>query len=194
MRCREREIERLGDSQPVRVDVRVIAATNSNLEQMVEDGAFRKDLYYRLNVIPIHLPPLSERRDDIPLLVKSFILKLSQRHEPARTDVVFSQEAMRRLMAHDWPGNIRQLENIVERALTMTPGRSQIEVGDLPADLQTNGGSSRKIDVDLPDDGMDLQEYVQEVERHLIRSSLERTGGNKRKAADLLNIKRTTTG
>jgi two-component system response regulator AtoC len=188
----EREIERLGDSQPVRVDVRVIAATNSNLEQMVEDGTFRKDLYYRLNVIPIHLPPLSERRDDIPLLVKSFILKLSQQHEPARTDVLFSQEAMRRLMAHDWPGNIRQLENIVERALTMTPGRSQIEVGDLPADLQTNGGSSRKIDVDLPDDGMDLQEYVQEVERHLIRSSLERTGGNKRKAAELLNIKRTT--
>lgn len=188
----EREIERLGDSQTVRVDVRVIAATNSNLEQMVEDGTFRKDLYYRLNVIPIHLPPLSERRDDIPLLVKSFILKLSQQHEPARHDVVFSQEAMRRLMAHDWPGNIRQLENIVERALTMTPGRTQIEVGDLPEDLQMNGGSPKKIDVDLPEDGMDLQEYVQEIERHLIQCSLERTGGNKRKAAELLNIKRTT--
>ena len=188
----EREIERLGDSQTVRVDVRVIAATNSNLEQMVEDGTFRKDLYYRLNVIPIHLPPLSERRDDIPLLVKNFILKISQRHEPARHDVVFSQEAMRRLMAHDWPGNIRQLENIVERALTMTPGRTQIEVGDLPEDLQMNVGSPKKIDVDLPEDGMDLQEYVQEIERHFIRSSLERTGGNKRKAAELLNIKRTT--
>ena len=188
----EREFERLGDSQPVRVDVRVIAATNSNLEQMVEDGTFRKDLFYRLNVIPIHLPPLSERRDDIPLLVKSFILKLSQQHESARHDVVFSQEAMRRLMAHDWPGNIRQLENVVERAMTMTPGRSQIDVGDLPADLQTDGDSSSNVDVDLPEDGMDLQRYVQEIERHLIRSSLERTGGNKRRAAELLNIKRTT--
>ena len=188
----EREIQRLGDSQPVRVDVRVIAATNSDLDQMVEDGAFRKDLYYRLNVIPIHLPPLSERREDIPLLVKSFILKLSQQQEPARHDVVFSQEAMRRLMAHDWPGNIRQLENIVERALAMTPGRNQIEVGDLPTELQANGDSSRTVDVDLPEDGIDLQQYVQEIERHLIRSSLERTGGNKRKAAELLNIKRTT--
>jgi len=188
----EREIERLGDSQLIRVDVRVIAATNSNLEQMVENGTFRKDLYYRLNVIPIHLPPLSERRDDIPLLVKSFIVKLSQQHKPTRTDVVFSQEAMRRLMAHDWPGNIRQLENIVERALTMTPGRNQIEVGDLPEDLQTSMGLSPKINVDLPEDGMDLKDYVNQVERHLIHSSLERTGGNKRKAAELLNIKRTT--
>jgi DNA-binding NtrC family response regulator len=188
----EREIERLGDSQLIRVDVRVIAATNANLKQMVENGTFRKDLYYRLNVIPIHLPPLSERRDDIPLLVKSFIVKLSQQHKPTRTDVVFSQEAMRRLMAHDWPGNIRQLENIVERALTMTPGRNQIEVGDLPEDLQTSMGLSPKINVDLPEDGMDLKDYVHQVERHLIHSSLERTGGNKRKAAELLNIKRTT--
>lgn len=188
----EREFERLGDSQPVRVDVRVIAATNSDLEQMVEEGTFRKDLFYRLNVIPIHLPPLSERREDIPLLVKSFILKLSQQHEPPRSDVVFSQEAMRRLMAHDWPGNIRQLENIVERALTMTPGRRQIEVDDLPADLQMNDGSSRPITIDLPEDGLDLPQYVQEIERQLIRSSLERTGGNKRRAAELLKIKRTT--
>ncbi len=188
----EREFERLGDSKPIRIDVRVIAATNSNLEEMIEDGRFRKDLYYRLNVIPIHLPPLSERREDIPLLVKSFILKLSQQHQPARSDVVFSQEAMRRLMAHNWPGNIRQLENVVERALTMTPGRNQIEVGDLPPDLQTNGDQPSKVDVDLPEDGMDLQQYVQEIERYLIRASLKRTGGNKRRAAELLNLKRTT--
>ena len=188
----EREVERLGDSQPIRVDVRVIAATNSNLEEMVEEGTFRKDLYYRLNVIPIHLPPLSERREDIPLLVKSFLHKLSQQHEPARPDVVFSQEAMRQLMAHTWPGNIRQLENIVERALAMTPGRRQIEVGDLPADLQMNGGSTTVLDVVLPEEGLDLQQYIREIERQLIHSSLEQTGGNKRKAAELLNIKRTT--
>ena len=188
----EREFERLGDSQPIRVDVRVIASTNSDLEQMVEDGAFRKDLYYRLNVIPIHLPPLSDRRDDIPLLVKSFLQKLSQQLEPGRTDVVFSQEAMRRLMAHDWPGNIRQLENIVERALAMTPGRRQIEVSDLPTELQTDAETTNPVDVLLPEGGVDLQQYVQEIERQLIRSSLERTDGNKRKAAELLNIKRTT--
>jgi len=188
----EREFERLGDSQPIRVDVRVIAATNSDLEQMIDDGAFRKDLYYRLNVIPIHLPPLSDRRDDIPLLVKSFLQKLSQKNEPARTDVVFSQEAMRRLMAHDWPGNIRQLENIVERALAMTPGRRQIEVSDLPTELQTDGETENSVEVVLPEGGVDLQQYVQEIERQLIRSSLERTDGNKRKAAELLNIKRTT--
>ena len=188
----EREVERLGDSQPIRVDVRVIAATNSDLEQMIDDGAFRKDLYYRLNVIPIHLPPLSDRRDDIPLLVKSFLQKLSQQHEPARTDVVFSQEAMRRLMAHAWPGNIRQLENIVERALAMTPGRRQIEVSDLPTELQTDAETTNPVGVLLPEGGVDLQQYVQEIERQLIRSSLERTDGNKRKAAELLNIKRTT--
>ena len=95
-------------------------------------------------------------------------------------------------MAHNWPGNIRQLENVVERALTMTPGRNQIEVGDLPPDLQTDEDPPSKVAVDLPEDGMDLQQYVQEIERYLIRASLERTGGNKRRAAELLNIKRTT--
>ena len=188
----EREFERLGDNHPTRVDVRVIAATNSDLDQMVEDGTFRKDLFYRLNVIPIHLPPLSERREDVPLLVKSFLQKLSQQHEPARPDVVFSQEAMRRLMAYDWPGNIRQLENIVERTLAMTPGRRQLDVADLPTEIQMNGGASSAIDVVLPDEGVDLPQYVQEIERQFVRFSLERTGGNKRKAAELLNIKRTT--
>jgi len=188
----EREFERIGDAQPIRVDVRVIAATNSDLEQMVQDGTFRKDLYYRLNVIPIHLPPLRDRRDDIPLLVKSFLHKLGEEHQPRRSDVVFSQEAMRRLMAFDWPGNIRQLENIVERALALTPGRHQIEVNDLPSEIQVSGDAPPAIDVSLPDDGLDLQQYVQGVERELIRQSLERTGGNKRQAAQLLNIKRTT--
>ena len=187
----EREFERVGDTHPIRVDVRIIAATNSDLEQMVADGTFRKDLYYRLNVIPIHLPPLRERHDDIPLLVKSLLHKLGQQLEPRRGEVVFSQEAMRRLMAHDWPGNIRQLENIIERSLALTPGRNQIDVNDLPADIGA-GPMVAPVAIALPDEGMDLQRYVHDAERELIRLSLERTGGNKHKAAQLLNIKRTT--
>ncbi len=188
----EREFERVGDSHSIRVDVRVIAATNSDLEGMVEDGSFRKDLYYRLNVIPIHLPALRERRDDIPILVKSLLHKLGQQLDPARGDVVFSQEAMRRLMAYDWPGNIRQLENVIERALALTPGRSQIDVGDLPARVGEGPARPAAVDVTLPEEGVDLQRYVHDVERELIRRSLERTGGNKNKAAQLLGIKRTT--
>ena len=188
----EREFERVGGSQPIRVNVRVIAATNSDLDQMVDDGTFRKDLFYRLNVIPIHLPPLRERREDIPLLVQSFLHKLGQEQQPPRVEVTFSQEAMRQLMAFDWPGNIRELENIVERALTMTPGRAQIDVGDLPEEMQGDSFSSSTIDVVLPEDGMELQRYLQDVERQLIRLALERTGGNKHQAAQLLGIKRTT--
>ena len=188
----EREFERLGGSQSIRVDVRVIAATNSDLEQLVDSGAFRQDLFYRLNVIPIHLPPLRERRDDIPLLVQSFLHKIGQLQQPARVDVTFSQAAMRRLMAAEWPGNVRQLENVVERALTLTPGRAQIEVSDLPVDMQRNRTSSATIDVVLPEEGMDLQRYVQDIEREVIRRALERTGGNKHQAARLLNVKRTT--
>ena len=188
----EREFERVGDSHSIRVDVRFIAATNSDLEGMVEDGSFRKDLYYRLNVIPIHLPPLRERRDDIPILVKSLLHKLRQQLDPTRGNVVFSQEAMRRLMAYDWPGNIRQLENVIERALALTPGRSQIDVGDLPARVGEGPARPAAVDVTLPEEGVDLQRFVHDVEWELIRRSLERTGGNKNKAAQLLGIKRTT--
>ena len=188
----EREIERIGDSQSIRVDVRVIAATNADLARMVEDGTFRKDLYYRLNVIPIHLPPLRERHEDIPLLVQSFLDKLGSEQVPPRTDVVFSQEAMRRMMAFSWPGNIRQLENLIERALALTPGRTQIDVSDLPQEVQQGEGTLADVDVVLPEEGVDLQRYLQDVEREILRRSLDRTGGNKHKAAQLLNIKRTT--
>ena len=188
----EREFERIGDTKPIRVDVRVIAATNSDLAGMVEEGTFRKDLYYRLNVIPIHLPPLRERRDDIPLIVQHFLEKLGPEQSPPRTDVVFSQEAMRRMMAFDWPGNVRQLENLIERALALTPGRQQINVADLPGEVQQNGSAEVDVDVVLPEEGVDLQRYLHDVEREIIRRSLDRTGGNKHKAAQLLNIKRTT--
>ncbi len=188
----EREFERLGDAQPLRVDVRVIAATNSDLAQLVRDGDFREDLYYRLNVIPIHLPPLRERREDVPLLIRSFLQKIGRDLVPPRPDVAFSQDAMRRMMAFDWPGNIRQLENVVERALALTPGRPRIDVDDLPPEIRERGGEPEDKDAALPEDGIDLQGRLGEIERGLIARALERTGGNRHQAARLLNVKRTT--
>ena len=188
----EREFERIGDTQSIRVNVRVIAATNSDLVQMVNDGSFRKDLFYRLNVIPIHLPPLRERRDDIPLLVQSFLEKLGRQLVPPRSGVVFSQEAMRQMMAFDWPGNIRQLENLIERALALTPGRTHINVADLPSEVQQGGDDQADAPVALPELGIDLQQHLHHVEREMIRRALERTGGNKHRAAQMLHIKRTT--
>src|SRR3954454_4248289 len=131
----EREFERVGDSHTVKIDVRVIAATHSDLTRMVAEGTFREDLFYRLNVIPVKLPPLRERREDIPLLVQHFLQKLAGDQVPPR-NVTMSQEALRRLMAYSWPGNVRQLENVVERALAFSHGRTQIDVADLGADIR----------------------------------------------------------
>jgi DNA-binding NtrC family response regulator len=184
----EREFERVGDSQTIKVDVRVIAATNSDLAGMVRAGSFREDLYYRLNVIPIKLPPLRDRRDDIPLLAQHFLDKFGG--EGAKLHL--SQGAMRRMMAYDWPGNVRQLENAIERATALCSGRQQIEVSDLPPEIQTSPEPMSSPFVDFPEDGIDLPAYLSSVERDLIQRSLERTGGNRNKAAELLHIKRTT--
>jgi len=187
----EREFERVGDSNPIKVDARVIAATHSDLAKMVSEGTFREDLYYRLNVIPIHLPALRDRREDIPVLVQYFLQKLGAQITPARTQVTVSQEVMRRLMAFNWPGNVRQLENVVERMLALSPGRSQIEVSDLPVEIQA-AAPPEPAAAWFPDEGVDLDGYVRGVERALIERALGRTEGNRRRAADLLRIKRTT--
>lgn len=186
----EREFERVGDSHTIKVDVRVIAATHSDLERMVRDGAFREDLYYRLNVIPVKLPPLRERREDIPLLVQHFVQRLCA--DQGRTPAGVSQDAMRKLMAHSWPGNVRQLENAVERALAFSQGRGQIDVQDLAPDIQSQTTAPESAEPWLPEEGLDLERYISAVELALIRRSLERTQGNKRQAAQLLNLKRTT--
>ena len=183
----EREFERVGDSHTTKVDVRVIAATNSDLMRMVHDGQFREDLFYRLNVIPVHLPPLRERKEDIPLLVQHFLETL----RPSAALTV-SQEAMRRLMAFLWPGNVRQLENAVERAVALSAGRTQIDVSDLPTEVQQVQESVLTTAITLPEDGLDLDMFIADIERDLIQRSLERTGGNKGQAARLLNLKRTT--
>jgi DNA-binding NtrC family response regulator len=183
----EREFERVGDNQTIKVDVRVIAATNTDLAKMVAEGSFREDLYYRLHVIPIHLPPLRDRREDIPLLVKHFLAKFAPGGQ-----VQLSQGAMRALMAYHWPGNVRQLENAIDRAVTLAAGRQQIEAADLPAEILGTPQAPALPIVDLTDEGVDLPAYLNAIEHELIRRSLARTGGNRNKAAELLRIKRTT--
>jgi DNA-binding NtrC family response regulator len=191
----EREFERVGDSHTIKVDVRVIAATNSDLAKMVADGQFREDLYYRLNVIPVQLPPLRDRKDDIPLFVQHFLEKFAgdrgAKASAERAKTV-SQEAMRRLMAYYWPGNVRQLENAVERACAFSGGRTQIDVADLPTEVQQAQEAVMASAVTLPEEGVDLNRYIADIERDLIQRSLERTGGNKGAAARLLGLNRTT--
>ena len=183
----EREFERIGDSQTIKVDVRVIGATNSDLAKMVAEGSFREDLYYRLHVIPVQLPPLRDRREDVPVLVQHFLQKFSPTSE-----MRVSQDAMRALMAYAWPGNVRQLENAVERAVALSSGRQQLETTDLPAEVHLEPPSTQAPFVELPDDGLDLPGYLAAIERDLIQRSLDRTGGNRNRAAELLHIKRTT--
>jgi len=183
----EREFERIGDNQTIKVDVRVIAATNSDLAKMVAEGTFREDLYYRLHVIPIQLPPLRDRRDDIPVLVKHFFEKFSP-----GSSMQVSQVAMRALMAYHWPGNVRQLENAIERAVALGAGRREIDSADLPSEVQMIPQTAVTPIVDFPDDGLDLPAYLAAIERDLINRSLDRTGGNRNRAAELLRIKRTT--
>jgi two-component system response regulator AtoC len=208
----EREFERVGDTHSIRVDVRVIAATNADLVQMVNAGTFRQDLYYRLNVIPIHLPPLRDRRDDIPLLVQHFLqrfcrdmpapsrpgaatpppLRAAAQAGTSSSWMTVSQQAMRQLMTYSWPGNVRQLENVLERAVALSAGRTQIEPADLPAEVRQAAEIPSGRPFMLPDSGIDFPEYIRDIEREMIEQSLERTGGNKGAAAKLLRLKRTT--
>jgi DNA-binding NtrC family response regulator len=191
----EREFERIGDSNTTKVDVRVIAATNSDLARLVADGRFREDLFYRLNVIPVDLPPLRERKEDIPALVHHFLDKFRVEGIAAgqvRVPLTVAQDAMRRLMAYAWPGNVRQLENAVERAVAISAGRPQIDVADLPVEVQQAQEPPLPSAVALPDEGLDLDAFIAHIERDLIQRSLERTGGNKGRAAKLLSLKRTT--
>jgi two-component system, NtrC family, response regulator AtoC len=186
-----REFERVGDSQTVKVDVRVIAATNSDLKRMVEEGEFREDLFYRLNVIPIRLPPLRERRADIPILAQHFLERFSTQ-TPDRGRVTLGQDAQQALMAYSWPGNVRQLENVIERAFALSPGRTQLSLADLPDDVLEPGHVFSPTEVVIPDTGIDMDRLVAEFEHTLIKRALDRAEGNKRLAADLLHVKRTT--
>ena len=186
----EREVERLGDAKPLKVDIRVIAATNTDLKTMVKAGTFREDLYYRLNVIPVTLPALRQRREDIPLLSQHFIKKSCKENNlPAKT---VSQEAMRLLMAYEWPGNVRQFENAIEYAATMSGLETEIRPEALPLDIRQGTTASVVPPVAIPDEGIHFTSVVSSLERDLILRCLEKTGGNKRQAARLLHLSRTT--
>jgi DNA-binding NtrC family response regulator len=185
------ELYPVGEETPTRVDVRILAATNRNLEQEVAAGKFRADLFWRLNVIPIELPPLRERASDIPLLADHFLRKSAARNK--RDVTGFEPTAMAKLEAYRWPGNIRELENVVERAVLMR-GRGEIRVADLHKDVVSPRSLTPKHTPipSLPEDGTDLRAMLEAVEERMIGEALERTGGNKNRAAELLGMNRTT--
>ena len=187
----EREFQRLGSSETVKVDVRVIAATNCDLAQRVAQGKFREDLYYRLNVVPISLPPLRERPGDITELVTHFLRKVcDQEGLPRKTA---TRAALDLLSAYDWPGNVRQLENAIERAVVLSGERATLLPSDfhLPAARNTSASPPR-FSLLMSGDGIDFERTVGRVERDLLSQALNRAGGNKKRAADLLRLKRTT--
>ena len=180
----ERQVRRIGDTRDIAVDVRLVAASNRDLARAVADGVLREDLFYRLNVIPIHLPPLRDRRDDIPPLVAHFIDKIAAAQ--GKSSRAVTPEAMAVLEAYPWPGNIRELENVLERAMVLGSG-PVIDVDALPANLrQTSGGSS--IVVDLPAGGVDLEATLARIEQRYIEMALERTSGVQTRAAELLKV------
>ena len=190
----EREFQRLGSSETVKVDVRVIAASNVNLPEKVKRGSFREDLYYRLNVVPIEAPPLRERLTDIPLLVKHFIERLCRDEDIPLKHV--SDAVYHRLAQHDWPGNVRQLENAVEMAIVLSGERSILYPSDFP--LPSRGLHDRERMtaaspfVAVPDDGLDFEKIVGGIELNILEQALRKTGGNKKMAAQMLRLKRTT--
>jgi DNA-binding NtrC family response regulator len=185
----EREFERVGGTRTIKVDVRIIAATNKNLEELVANNRFREDLFYRLNVIPIYLPPLRERKSDIPLLVMHFMERFNtakRRHIEG-----ISPEALDRLTQYHWPGNVRELENLIER-ITILKGQGFITPDDLPEKFVPMFANGIVPKVDIPSDGLDFDDAVQTFERQLLTKALERTRGVKAKAAELLHMNRTT--
>ena len=184
----EGEFERVGDTHTIRVEVRVIAATNQDLKEIIKNGSFREDLYYRLNVIPINVPPLRERKDDLPLLVEHFLKKCSKKSKKDVVDI--SGDAMDALAAYDWPGNVRELENVIERAVILSKGKS-IERNDLPENILDT--------LSLPDVAgrkkgkhRTLKEALRDSEREIIKNTLEACSGNRKKVAGILGINRTT--
>ncbi len=176
----EREVKPVGSTERRPINVRIIAATNRDLESAIRSGTFRQDLYFRLNVVQLKLPPLRDRKSDIPLLVTAFLEKFSDPRGPVRT---ISEDAMRRLIAYDWPGNVRELENAIERAVALGSGPI-LHVGDLPSNLQypTSERAPEKDEI-LP---------LKELERRAILRTLRETGGDKLSAARMLGIGKTT--
>ena len=205
----EREIDRIGSTKPISIDIRVITATHRNLEESIKEGSFREDLFYRLNIIPINLPPLRERKTDIPLLANHFLKKFNRTEAPK----TISDEAMQFLVNYSWPGNIRELANFVERMVVLSIG-STITPRDLPEKVlgdtpkekwqplekEEEGNPAqilqqslkKSFHVGIPEEGVNLKKMVEEFEKELLLEALEKTGWVKNKAANLLGLNRTT--
>jgi two-component system response regulator AtoC len=179
----EREIRRLGDTRSRDVDVRLVAATNRDLEEEIRNGGFRRDLFYRIAVVPIHLVPLRQRRDEVPVLARHFI---DQYNRKLRLDIRgIDADAMRVLLDYPWPGNVRELENTIERAMVLAEGE-RIGTGDLPDNIRNPVPA---LDgTELPDDELSVKKHGEALEKRLIRRALARTGGNKTRAAELLEL------
>ena len=184
----EREFMRLGGIETLKVDVRIIAATNVDLQRMVREGRFREDLYYRLHVITIELPPLRDRKEDIPLLAQHFLTKYGEENDKGGLELL--PDALRLLEEYHWPGNVRELENVIERAVVLTSG-SQIGA-DLIPDVVRTSQSLQLPNFEMPREGIPFRKVIEEMESMLISRSLDAAGGVQKRAAELLQIKPTT--
>jgi two-component system response regulator PilR (NtrC family) len=187
----EGKVRAIGSTEETDVDVRIIAATNKDLAKEIAEGRFREDLYYRLSVIPIHLPPLRERREDIPLLAREFLGRLTKSMEKKIDGI--EPEAMRRMEVYDWPGNVRELENTIERAIALESS-NRISVDALPEKIQTHfqdavpQAAHNGNGLCLPEEGLSLEEHIQSLERSYLLAALERSGGVRTQAAGLLKM------
>jgi len=180
----EREVRRVGDTRDVKVDVRLVAASNRDVAKAVAGGMLREDLFYRLNVIPIHIPPLRERPEDIPLLAAHFIKKIAA--ELGKSVRGVTPEALAILESYHWPGNIRELENVIERALVLGSGE-MLDTDALPADVR-RPRDVQDVPVEIPESGLDLQATLDQIEQRYIQMALARTGGVQTRAAELLRV------
>jgi DNA-binding NtrC family response regulator len=187
----EREFERVGGNRTIHVDVRIVAATNQDLETLVEEKRFRKDLFYRLNVIPIVIPPLRERRSDIPLLIDHFLTRFNQTKHTEISNL--APDALHLLTEYDWPGNIRELENMIER-LVVLKKRGVLSIGDLPDKIcrKSSGTELKEQFIRFSEDGINLSREVEQYEKHLIMEALRKANGVTSRAAQLLQLNRTT--
>ncbi|MBI4876706.1 MAG: sigma-54-dependent Fis family transcriptional regulator [Acidobacteria bacterium] len=190
----EREFQRLGSSETIKVDVRVVAASNCDLIERIHQGRFREDLYYRLNVVPIRTPPLRERPSDIPVLVHHFAGRICRQEDLPPKHV--PRETIERLKTYSWPGNVRQLENAIEKAVALSGTRQTLHPSDFALPSRAPRSAAAQLAssplIAVPDEGLDFERTVSGIELHLLQEALRKCGGNKRRAAELLRLKRTT--
>jgi DNA-binding NtrC family response regulator len=188
----EREVQRLGSGEVTKLDVRVIAATNADLPEQVANGRFREDLYYRLNVVPLEMPPLRHRAGDLPVLARHFVEKICRQEDlPMRT---IPPETLQRMQAYAWPGNVRQLENAIETAIALSGDRDSLTPSDfsLPSADRVRVATTEPAPVAIPENGLDYEQVVATFEAQILEQALRRSNGNKSQAAEMLRLKRTT--